>query len=108
MIIQDPVPEDKRSHSRVDDDAVVFQVECDAPLLGGIGSEDDLVRKTGVKPKALQADGGGVRWAFSLSVAFSWGEGLGWFRNHSGCLSRSCVPIRRRRKVSPSTRNVKR
>jgi len=50
--IAHPVPEDKRSPSLIDDDSVVFQIELDAPLLERIRSEDDLVRKTEVKPKA--------------------------------------------------------
>jgi len=46
------VKEEGAGHSLVDDAPVVFQVEFDAPLLESIGSEDDLVRKTGVKPRA--------------------------------------------------------
>ena len=46
--------EEEAGHSFVDDDPVVFQVECDTPLLERVGSEDDLVRKAEVKPKAPQ------------------------------------------------------
>jgi len=34
--------EEEAGRPLVDDDPVVFQVEFDAPLLEGIGSEDDL------------------------------------------------------------------
>ena len=47
-----PLGEEEAGHSLVDDYPVVFEVEPDAPLLGGVRTEDDLVRKTGGKPKA--------------------------------------------------------
>jgi len=45
---------EEAGHAFVDDDPVVVQVERDAPLLKGVGTEDDLVRKAEVKPKAPQ------------------------------------------------------
>jgi hypothetical protein len=65
-----PLPEEGAGHALVDDDPVVFQVECDTPLLEGVGSEDDLVRKREVKPKAPR----GVPWLKELVSSFPEGE----------------------------------
>jgi len=62
--------EEEAGHSLVDEDAIVVQVECGAPLLERVGSEDDLVRKTEVKPKAPQ----GVPWLKELVSSFPEGE----------------------------------
>jgi len=46
------VGKEEADHSFVDEDAIVVQVECGAPLLEGVRPDDDLVRKTEVKPMA--------------------------------------------------------
>jgi len=46
------VGKEEADHSFVDDDPAVFQVELDPPLLEGVRPDDDLVRKTEVKPMA--------------------------------------------------------
>ena len=40
------VGKEEADHSFVDEDAIVVQVECGAPLLERVGSEDDLVRES--------------------------------------------------------------
>lgn len=38
-----PLPEGEAGHSLVDDDAVVFQVELDAPPVKGVRPDDDFI-----------------------------------------------------------------
>ena len=43
LAITQPLGEEEAGHSLVDDDAVVFEVELDAPLLWSLRPDDDFI-----------------------------------------------------------------